>query len=114
YQQDRAAIPTLDKKAQELINAEPARDDLETTLKEAFDFEIRDEAMARVQLQVTERDWGIFCKLTFDRRVAREVAQELGMKVPAVLMVKGKVMKKLRQQIQHLEHGEEIQAKDKP
>lgn len=80
-----------------------AREDLLTALAEVFDLELLAEAQARVQLQVSPRDWKIFQDLAVDGRPGPAVARELGMTVSAVLMVRSRVQKRLRQEIGRLE-----------
>jgi RNA polymerase sigma factor (sigma-70 family) len=80
-----------------------AREDLLKTLAETFDLELLAEAQARVQLQVTPRDWKIFEDLALQGRSGPVVAKELGMTVAAVLTAKSRVQKKIRAQIRLLE-----------
>jgi RNA polymerase sigma-70 factor (ECF subfamily) len=80
-----------------------AREDLLTALAEVFDLELLAEGQARVQLQVSPRDWKIFRSLAIEGQPGPALAQELGMTVTAVLMAKSRVQKKLRQEIQRLE-----------
>jgi RNA polymerase sigma-70 factor (ECF subfamily) len=82
-----------------------AREDLLQTLAETFDLEVFAEAQARVQLQVSPRDWKIFEALALEGCPGPVVAKEWGMTVTAVLTAKSRVQKKLRQQVQHLEEG---------
>jgi RNA polymerase sigma-70 factor (ECF subfamily) len=82
-----------------------AREDLLTALAEVFDLELLAEAQARVQLQVSPRDWKIFQELAVARRPGPAVAGELGMTVTAVLMARSRVQKRLRQEIRRLEDG---------
>jgi RNA polymerase sigma-70 factor (ECF subfamily) len=80
-----------------------AREDLLKALAEVFDLELLAEAQARVQLQVSARDWKIFQDLAVDGRSGPAVARELGMTVSAILMARSRVQKKLRQEIRRLE-----------
>lgn len=82
-----------------------AREDLLKTLGETFDLEILAEAQARVQLQVSPRDWKIFEALALEGRSGPALAKELGMTVTAVLTAKSRVQKKLRRQIHLLEES---------
>jgi RNA polymerase sigma-70 factor (ECF subfamily) len=79
------------------------REDLATALAEVFDLELLAEAEARVQLQVSRRDWAIFQSLAVEGRPGPELAGELGMTVTAVLMAKSRVQQKLRQEVRRLE-----------
>jgi RNA polymerase sigma-70 factor (ECF subfamily) len=87
----------------EQLEAVAAREDLLTSLAQAFDLELLEEAQAQVRLRVTERDWQIFQVLAVDQRSGPEVARELGMTVTAVLMARSRVQKKLREEIARLE-----------
>jgi RNA polymerase sigma-70 factor (ECF subfamily) len=80
-----------------------ARQDLLGALAEVFDLELLAEAQARVQLQVSPRDWKIFQELAVEGRPGPAVARELGMTVTAVLMARSRVQKRLRQEIRRLE-----------
>jgi RNA polymerase sigma-70 factor (ECF subfamily) len=80
-----------------------ARQDLLGALAEVFDLELLGEAQARVQLQVSPRDWKIFQELAVAARPGPAVARELGMTVTAVLMARSRVQKRLRQEIRRLE-----------
>jgi RNA polymerase sigma-70 factor (ECF subfamily) len=80
-----------------------ARDDLARELEQAWERELLDQAEAQVQLQVSRRDWKIFTDLALDGRSGAEVAAEFQMKVTAVLMVRSRVQRKLRQAVRRLE-----------
>ena len=80
-----------------------ARQDLLGALAEVFDLELLAEAQARVQLQVSPRDWKIFQELAVEGRPGPDVARELGMTVTAVLMARSRVQKRLRQEIRRME-----------
>jgi RNA polymerase sigma-70 factor (ECF subfamily) len=74
-------------------------------LAETFDLEVLAEAEARVRLQVSPRDWKIFQALAVEGRPGADVARELEMTVSAVLMVRSRVQKKLRQTVRRLEES---------
>ena len=82
-----------------------ARQDLLGALAEVFDLELLAEAQARVQLQVSPRDWKIFQELAVEGRPGPAVAQELGMSVAAVLMARSRVQKRMRQEVSRLEEA---------
>src|SRR5579864_8110879 len=79
------------------------REDLATALAEVFDLELLAEAQARVQLQVSPRDWRIFQGLAVEGQSGPVLARELGMTVSAVLMAKTRVQQKLRREVRRLE-----------
>jgi RNA polymerase sigma-70 factor (ECF subfamily) len=99
----RRAGDTADSEAQERLETLQAREDLLKALEESFDFEVLEEAKARVRLRVTPRDWQIFEDLTLGDRSGPAVARELKMSVSAVLMAKSRVQKKLCAEIRRLE-----------
>jgi RNA polymerase sigma factor (sigma-70 family) len=101
--QQRAVVGSGDSAILEQLEKVEAGEDLLKRLAEAFDLELLEEARARVQLRVTSRDWQIFEQLALANRAAPEVARELEMTVTAVLMVKSRVQKKLREEIHRLE-----------
>jgi len=101
--QQRDAAAGEDNAIRERLDSLEAREDLLTNLAETFDLEVLAEAQARVQLQVSPRDWKIFEALAMDGQPGPVVAKELGMNVSAVLMAKSRVQKKLREQIRRLE-----------
>jgi RNA polymerase sigma-70 factor, ECF subfamily len=101
----RAGEGTGDAETLALLGTLEAREDLLQVLAEAFDLEVLAEAQARVQLQVSPRDWQIFQDLAIDGRPGPAVAGELGVTVSAVLMAKSRVQKKLRQEIRRLEEA---------
>jgi RNA polymerase sigma factor (sigma-70 family) len=80
-----------------------ASQDLLERLADTFDLELLSEAQARVQLQVSPRDWKIFESLALEGRTGPEVAKELGMTVTAVLMAKSRVQKRLCREVRRLE-----------
>lgn len=101
----RAGGVGADEGILERMEALEAREDLLKSLADTFDLEVWAEAQARVQLQVTLRDWKIFEALALEGRPGPVVAKELGMTVTAVLTAKSRVQKKLRQQIRLLEES---------
>jgi RNA polymerase sigma factor (sigma-70 family) len=102
----RVVVGSGDSAIRERVEAVAAREELLTQLAQAFDLELLEEARARVQLRITRRDWQIFEQLAIAGRPGPEVARELGMTVAAVLMVKSRVQKKLRDETRHLENGD--------
>jgi RNA polymerase sigma-70 factor (ECF subfamily) len=112
--QTRAGVPAATAEVLERLQTLEAREDLLQTLAEAFDQEVLAEAMKRVKRQVSPRDWKIFEELALGHRRSREVAQELQTTVAAVLMAKGRVQKKLRAAIRHLEGASPGPPKEEP
>jgi RNA polymerase sigma-70 factor (ECF subfamily) len=103
--QSKAGLGKRASSGLERLQSLEAREDLLSALEDAFDLEVLAEAQARVQLQVTTRDWKIFQALAVEGRSGPDVAQELGMNVTAVLVAKCRVQKKLRVAIHRLEEA---------
>jgi RNA polymerase sigma-70 factor (ECF subfamily) len=101
--QKHAGIGSGDTGVFERLQTLVAREELVKELEAAFDLELLEEARRRVQLQVTPRDWKIFTDLTVLGQSGPVVAAELQMTVTAVLMVKSRVQKKLRNEVRQLE-----------
>jgi RNA polymerase sigma-70 factor (ECF subfamily) len=93
---------TGDSAILERLRSIEAREDLQEALASTYDLELLAEAEARVQLRVTPRDWKIYKDLTSGGRSGPAVAQELRMRVTAVLMAKSNVLKKVREEIHRL------------
>jgi RNA polymerase sigma-70 factor (ECF subfamily) len=101
----RIGVASANYEILQRLEALEAREDLLQSLAETFDLEVLAEAQARVQLQVSARDWKIFEALALEDRSGPVVSKELGMTVSAVLMAKSRVQKKLRQEIRRLEEA---------
>jgi RNA polymerase sigma factor (sigma-70 family) len=97
------AAGTGDSDVQELIQTAAANDDLTKVLQEEYERELLAEAMARVQLRVSPRDWEVFSALARDGRSGKEVAAEYGMSVAAAFMAKSRVQQKLADEVARLE-----------
>ena len=80
-----------------------ARAGLQETLADVYDLELLEAAKERVQLRVSMRDWKIYQDLACDGRPVGAVAEEHHLTAQALLMVKSRVKKKLREEIQRLE-----------
>jgi RNA polymerase sigma-70 factor (ECF subfamily) len=107
YLEDRRRAGGAKGSAEVLVHLDnlEARQDLLQALAEVFDLELLAEAQARVQLQVSPRDWKIFQELAVEGRPGPNVARELGMTVTAVLMARSRVQKRLRQEIRRMEEA---------
>jgi len=92
-----------DSRVHEQLESLQARDDLVTRLKEEFDKEILEEASFRVRLKVVPQKWEAFRLMALEGRSGAEVAQQLGMKVATVFVVRSKVQKMLQEEIRKLE-----------
>jgi RNA polymerase sigma-70 factor (ECF subfamily) len=86
-----------------VLDALRGREGLQQALAEAADRELLDVAAQRAQFQASSRDWQIFRDLALEGRPTAAVAAEHGLTVSAVLMVKCRVKKLLRDEIRRLE-----------
>ena len=59
-------------------------------------------AAERVKNEVSARDWKIWSDLAGTKRPAKEIAHEVEMQVAAVLVVKSRVQKRLRETVRQL------------
>jgi RNA polymerase sigma-70 factor (ECF subfamily) len=82
-----------------------ARTDLESQLSAAFDRELLEEAMARVQARVTENRWLAFRLTAVEGLSGADVAARLGMKVASVYTAKNQVHKMVQDEARKLEDG---------
>lgn len=71
-------------------------------LQEEFEREQLREAMARVQLRVEPKTWQVFVMNALDGKPAKEVAQAMAIKVPAVYMAKKRVQDMLCKEMARL------------
>lgn len=99
----RAVSGSGDSAVLAVLHCEPARDDLETRLQEAFDVEMLQIASARVRQRLKPTTWDAFCLTALEGLSGAEAASRLGMQVAAVFMAKHNVQKMLQEEIQILE-----------
>jgi len=102
----RAGQGSGDSDVWERLQTVEAREDLDRQLQEAFDREVLEEAMARVQQRVAPHTWEAFRLLTFEGLSGPEVAPRVGLQVTMVYVAKSKVQKMLREEIDRLEGRE--------
>jgi RNA polymerase sigma-70 factor (ECF subfamily) len=90
----------------ERLETAVAREDLEQRLAEAFDREVLEEALARVQQRVAPHTWEAFRLLTFEGLRGAEVAPRVGMQLTMVYVARSKVQRMLREELDRLEGRE--------
>ncbi len=105
YLESEAVIGPGGSAALEQLHSLEARTDLLQRLEEAFDLELFSEAQARVQRQVTPRDWEIYDALAVGQLSSAEAAEHFETTAAAVLMVKCRVKKRLIDELRCLEQG---------
>jgi len=80
-----------------------ARDDLVGRLEEAYDLELLEKALERVQLRVQAATWEAYRLTAVERLSGAEAAARLNMKVVSVFKAKSNVQKMLQDELRHLE-----------
>ena len=80
-----------------------ARDDLQARLREAFDLEVMDLAMERVQTRLEPHTVEAFRLMTLENLSGLEAATRLKMTLVAVYKAKFKVQKLLAEEVARLE-----------
>jgi RNA polymerase sigma-70 factor (ECF subfamily) len=85
------------------LAAVEARDDLIGRLREQFDQELLEKAMARVQERVAPRTWDAYRLTALERLSGAEVADRLDMKVARVFVAKSEVRRLITEEIRRLE-----------
>jgi RNA polymerase sigma factor (sigma-70 family) len=80
-----------------------ARDDFQDRMREAFDLEVMELAMERVQARVAPNTWEAFRLTALDDRPVTDVAAQLHMPLFSVYKAKSNVQKMLQEEVQRLE-----------
>jgi RNA polymerase sigma factor (sigma-70 family) len=80
-----------------------ARDDLVQQMNQAFDQELLEEAMERVQKRVEPHTWEAFRRTALEGQSGAQVAEILHMKVATVFKARSKVQQMLQEEIRGLE-----------
>ena len=88
------------------LESEKARDDLARQLESAWDQELLQLASDRVRLRVRPKTWSAFEQTAIQGVAGQDVADELGMNLPAVYKARSNVTKLLQEEIQSLEDTE--------
>jgi RNA polymerase sigma-70 factor (ECF subfamily) len=92
-----------DSRVVEMLETMEARTDLLDRLKDEFDQEVLEEALARVQARVSPQRWEAFRLTALEGFSGAEAAQRLNMKVATVFTAKSKVQKMVQEEIRKLE-----------
>jgi RNA polymerase sigma-70 factor (ECF subfamily) len=99
----RAGQGSGDSHVDALLHTVAARDDLVTQLKEEFDYELLEEAMARVQLRVERHTWEAFRLTAQEGLTAAAAAAQLQLPVTTVFKAKNRVKTMLQDELSKLE-----------
>jgi RNA polymerase sigma factor (sigma-70 family) len=87
------------------LHTPAARDDLAAQLEGAYEQELLDQALARVQPRVQRQTWDAFRLSAFEGLSGSEVASRLKMPVVSVYKAKSNVQKLLEAEVRYLEGG---------
>jgi RNA polymerase sigma-70 factor (ECF subfamily) len=92
--------------ALDVLETVEARADLLERLKNAFDQELLEEAMERIQTRVEPRTWEAFRLTAIEGMSGAEVGEKLSMKVATVFKARSKVQQMLQEEIRRLDEAE--------
>jgi RNA polymerase sigma factor (sigma-70 family) len=90
------------RKFREIVDDVAARTDFELELEAESKLELLRIARARVEGQVSERDWRIFDELTYKGRRAADVAAAYQLKTAAIYMIRHRVLARLKAEVEGL------------
>ncbi len=85
-----------------ILDSRAALDDLRARMEDAFDRELLEVAMRRVEKRVKPANWRAFQLTVIERRPGAEAAQELGLTVARVFMAKHRVQRMLEEEVRIL------------
>jgi RNA polymerase sigma factor (sigma-70 family) len=92
--------------ALEILQTVEAREDLVQQLHSAFDQELLEEAMERVQARVEPHTWEAFRLTAIEGLAGAAVAEQLSMKVATVFKARSKVQQMLQEEVRNLDEPE--------
>ncbi len=95
----RGVAGTGDTAVWRVLQSVEARDNLEQRLREEFDRELLEEAMALVRARVEERTWEAFRLLALEGLSGALAAARVGMTVAATFKARSKVQRMLRDEV---------------
>jgi RNA polymerase sigma-70 factor (ECF subfamily) len=101
----RTAQGSGDTSARAALESVTARDDLVARLETEFDRELLDTASAAVRGRVDPKTWDAFRLTAVEGLPGAAAAEQLGMKVTAVYVAKGRVQKMLQEEVKTLDPG---------
>jgi RNA polymerase sigma-70 factor (ECF subfamily) len=99
----RRALGSGDTEMIQVLQSIEAREDLEKKLDEAFDRELLEEAMTRVQERVAPQTWEAFRLTALDGLSGAAAAERIPMQVAQVFVAKRRVQKMLQEEIAKLD-----------
>jgi RNA polymerase sigma factor (sigma-70 family) len=98
---------TGDSATHRLLEAQPAPDEDSTAWDAEYEQRLFAWAAQKVRSQVREATWQAFWQTAVEGRPGKEVAEELGLSVPAVRLAKSRILARLKalvQQVRDPEH----------
>jgi RNA polymerase sigma-70 factor (ECF subfamily) len=87
---------------QAVLDSRAALEDLRSRMEDAYDRELLDLAMRRVEKRVKPANWRAFQLTAIEGRAAAEAARELGLSVARVFIAKHRVERMLEEEIRIL------------
>ncbi len=90
-----------------IADSSDALADLEKEMQQAFEHELLELAMRRVEERVKANTWEAFRLTSIENLSGAEAAQKLDMPVSSVFVAKHRVMKLLEEEVQKLKRGRE-------
>lgn len=86
-----------------LLDNVQARECLAQQVEAAYDQELLDEALRRVQAQVADQHWQVFRRTALEGLSGAAAGQQLGLSAATVYMIKSRVQKLVREEVERLE-----------
>jgi RNA polymerase sigma-70 factor (ECF subfamily) len=102
-QQRRQGRGSGGESGQELLEAQPARDEDKALWDREYEQRLFNWAAEQVRDRFHDSTWQAFWQTAVDGKSGKEVAERLGMTAAAVYLAKSRVMARLREQIQQLD-----------
>jgi RNA polymerase sigma-70 factor (ECF subfamily) len=100
----RRTLGSGDTEMIQVLQSIEARDDLEKKLDEAFDRELLEEAMTRVQQRVAPQTWEAFRLTALEGLSGAAAAERIPMQVAQVFVAKRRVQKMLQEEVRKMEN----------
>jgi RNA polymerase sigma factor (sigma-70 family) len=107
-QQRRAVVGSGGSEVLRMLSTVEAREDLIERLKEEFDLELKDEALARVQQRVKPHNWEAFRLTELEGLSCTEAAARLQRTVDQVHIARSRIPDLLREEIGQLEGTSQV------
>jgi RNA polymerase sigma factor (sigma-70 family) len=99
----RPGLGTGDSWVADQLESMAARDDLARQVEAAFDQELFEQAVRRVQLRVAPQTWEAFRLTAQEGLAGAEASARIGMQVAQVFVAKRRVQKMLQEEVRKLE-----------